>query len=110
MPRSGRRPERGTRGRYARLFISPATGAILLLTIFPLIFSLGLTFLNVNLFRRIPIRFVGFENWTRLFNDSAMAVTMFNTMLFVVVGVAIQYVLGLGLALLLNQGLRGQRA
>lgn len=108
--RSGRhRPERGQRARYARIFISPATAGILVLAIFPLGFSLSLTFLNINLFRRIPIRFVGFENWARLLSDPAMRATTFNTVLFVVVGVAVQYVLGLGLALLLNRGMRGQR-
>ncbi len=82
---------------------------MLALSIFPLIFSLGLTFTNVNLFRRVPLRFIGLENWARIFTDEALLETLINTIIFVGGGVAIQYVLGLALAIALNRGLREQR-
>jgi len=82
---------------------------VLALSIFPLVFSLGLTFTNVNLFRRVPLRFVGLENWARIFSDEALLETLVNTVIFVGGGVAIQYAFGLALAVALNQGLREQR-
>jgi len=83
---------------------------VLLLGVFPLVFSLGLSFTNVNLFRRgVPVQFVGLDNWTRLLGDEALWQTLLNTVVFVVGAVSIEYGLGLGLALLLNRGLRGQR-
>lgn len=106
--RSARAAER-TGGRFARGFISPATATVLLLSIFPLVFSLGITFTNVNLFRRKPVEFVGLDNWARLMQDGALRTTLFNTLVFVVGGVAIQYVLGLALALVLDRGIRGRR-
>ena len=99
----------GRTGGAPRWFISPATGAVLALSIFPLVFSLALTFTNVNLFRRKPLRFVGLENWARIISDEALRETMVNTIIFVGGGVAIQYVLGLALAVALNRGLREQR-
>lgn len=96
--------------RTRRLFLGPAVAVVLLLGVFPLVFSLGLSFTNVNLFRRgVPVQFVGLDNWARLLGDEALWQTLLNTVVFVVGAVAIEYVLGLGLALLLNSGLRGQR-
>lgn len=96
--------------RTRRLFLGPAVAVVLLLGVFPLVFSLGLSFTNVNLFRRgVPVQFVGLDNWARLLGDEALWQTLLNTVVFVVGAVAIEYGLGLGLALLLNTGLRGQR-
>ena len=82
---------------------------MLALSIFPLVFSLGITFTNVNLFRRVPLRFIGLQNWERILSDEALRVTLVNTMIFVGGGVALQYVFGLALAVALNRGLREQR-
>lgn len=97
--------------RHARrLFLAPGVAVVLLLGLFPLVFSLGLTFTNVNLFRRgVPVAFVGLDNWARLPGDEALWQTMLNTIFFVAGTVTLEYVLGLGLALLLNRGIRGQR-
>lgn len=96
--------------RARRLFLAPGVAVVLVLGLFPLVFSLGLTFTNVNLFRRgVPVAFVGLDNWGRLLGDEALWQTMLNTIFFVAGAVTLEYVLGLGLALLLNRGIRGQR-
>ncbi len=96
--------------RARRLFLAPGVAVVLVLGLFPLVFSLGLTFTNVNLFRRgVPVRFVGLDNWARLLGDEALWQTLLNTVLFVAGAVTLEYILGLGLALLLNRGIRGQR-
>lgn len=99
----------GRTARPGRWFLTSATTVVLVLSIFPLVFSLGLTFTNVNLFRRAPVEFVGFDNWARLFSDSALRTTLLNTIFFVVGGVLIQYTIGLLLAVMLNQTFRGRR-
>jgi len=101
--------ESGRAARAGRWFVRPATALILVLGIFPLLFSLGLTFTNVNLFRRGPVEFVGLRNWDRLLSDEALRTTLLNSVVFVVAGVLLQYVIGLLLAVVLNQGFRGQR-
>ncbi len=82
---------------------------IVLLTIFPLLFSLVITFTNMRLLGGAGLRFVGFENWSRLFADRNFHTVLRNTVVFVLGGVTLQYVLGLGLALLLNEDIRARR-
>ncbi|HBY93134.1 MAG TPA: ABC transporter permease [Chloroflexi bacterium] len=89
-----------------RLFILPATIVILALSIFPLIFSLAITFTNLRLLASGGTRFIGLANWARLFTDTNFHTVLRNTIVFVLGSVSIEYLLGLGLALLLNQRIR----
>jgi multiple sugar transport system permease protein len=79
------------------------------LTMFPLLFSLGITFTNLRLLASEKLRVIGFENWGRLFTDNNFHTVLRNTVVFVLIGVTLQYFLGLGLAILLNQDIRGRR-
>lgn len=88
--------------------MTPAVAFVLLLSVFPLAFSLGMTFTNWNLLLGSP-EFHGFANWERLLADPAFRVAATNTVFILVVGVALQYTIGLGLALLVLQIRRGQR-
>jgi multiple sugar transport system permease protein len=92
-----------------RSLLLPVAVVIALLTTFPFLFSLVLTFTNMRLLASSGLRFVGFENWGRLFADRNFHIVLRNTLVFVVAGVTLQYVLGLGLALLLNEDIRGRR-
>jgi multiple sugar transport system permease protein len=92
-------------------FLGPGALAILLLSIFPLIFSLGILFSNANLSRidAVVSRFPTLDNLSRMVSDERLWVDVRNTLIFVIGGVTLQYWLGLGLALLLNQRLVGRR-
>lgn len=92
-----------------RVFILPATIVVLGLTIFPLLFSLGITFTDLRLGASSSVDFVGGANWRRLFTDNDFHTVMRNTIFFTIVGVTAQYWLGLGIALLLNQQVVGRR-
>jgi multiple sugar transport system permease protein len=95
--------------RARRIFLLPAVAIVLGLSIFPLLFSLGITFTNMRLLAAQPVQFYGLANWGRLFADRQFHHALQNTVTFVVAGVTLQYLLGLGLALLLNLNLRGRR-
>jgi multiple sugar transport system permease protein len=56
-----------------------------------------------------PTRFVGLQNYIRAFNDYRVADATFVTLFFVVSSVALTVLTGLGLALLFNREIRGQR-
>lgn len=91
-------------------FLMPTILLILALSIFPLIFSLGLAFMSWDLSRlEGGVRFIGLQNFVTLINDSRFWNTARVTVFFVVGSVALQYVLGLGLAMLLNQEIRFRR-
>lgn len=90
------------RSKYA--FLLPTVILILLLSIFPLIFSLVVSFLSWDLSRlEGGIRFAGLANFVTLIKDERFWNTTRVTVVFVTGAVAVEYVLGLGVALLLNQ-------
>jgi multiple sugar transport system permease protein len=70
--------------------------------------AIGLSFTNLRLGSPLPIEFVGFTQFTRLFNDPVFTRALFNNLLFTVLVVPIQTLLALGLALLLHQPLKGR--
>ena len=83
---------------------------ILVFSIFPLFFSLVLSFVNWDLSRlQGGITFAGLNNFIQLFSDKRFWNTARVTLIFVLGGVALQYVVGLGVALLLNQEVRFRR-
>lgn len=93
-----------TRDRSKYVFLLPTVILILLLSIFPLIFSLAVSFLSWDLSRlEGGIRFAGLANFITLVKDERFWNTTRVTVIFVIGAVALEYVLGLGIGLLLNQ-------
>jgi multiple sugar transport system permease protein len=88
---------------------SPTIGVILALGIFPLLYSLVLSFQRRDLQHPNEDQFVGLGNYSAALVDARVLSAMTNTLLLVVVGIAIQFALGLGLALVVVDELRGKR-
>jgi multiple sugar transport system permease protein len=80
---------------------------VLLIAAWPLVYALYLSFLRI-----LPTvsEFVGLNNYATLFSDSSFWLALLNTAVFTIVSVAFEFVLGLAIALALNQGFRGQGA
>jgi multiple sugar transport system permease protein len=90
-------------------FILPALAVALLLSLFPMIFSIAMVFMKLDLVS-YDFVFNGLRNIARLFNDPKLLNDVLVTVRFVLTALPIEYGLGLGLALLLNQrGLRGAK-
>jgi len=91
------------------LFISPAFIAIAIILIYPLGYSFWLSFHEWTLrgFRK-GIPFVGFQNYIDLFRNPDFINSLRITASFVLLAVGIEFVLGMGLALLLNHDLRAR--
>ena len=85
----------------------PAIVLLLLLAIFPFVFTIMLAFGRVSLVGGLSIEFGTLRNWATLLADDRFWNAARVTVSFVVVSVAIQYVLGLNLALLVNRRLPG---
>ena len=95
--------------RYAKYYlIVPAIAYLLLIGIFPLIYSFVLSFLNWDVATGKPMTFAGLGNYVELFSDWRFRVTLLNTIIFVMAAISFEVIFGLGLALLLNRKLRGQ--
>ena len=103
-----RTPARDRGPSYA--FLMPTVLMILALSIFPLIFSLVLAFMSWDLSRlEGGVRFIALQNFATLVSDSRFWNTARVTFFFVLGSVGLQYILGLGLALLLNQEIHFRR-
>lgn len=91
-----------------RAFLSPTVIILLSLTLFPFVFALYLTFGNVSLMGGISISFAGVKNWTRLFSDERFWNALINTLVIVSVAVFVEYIIGLGLSLMLDKNVKGK--
>lgn len=105
-PRGGRRdkPVKGD-GLAALLFLAPWVVGLVVFTIGPMLASLWLSFSDYNLLQ--PPEFTGLDNWTAMFADSRLMNSLKVTLVYVVLSVPLQLVLALGVALLLDKGMRG---
>lgn len=92
-----------------RAFLLPAVLVALVVVIFPTGFGLYVSFTDWQLNDPTGMSFNGFDNFRRIANDDRFWNALKNNFVFVGLGVPIQYVLALGLALLLNQDIRGRK-
>jgi ABC-type sugar transport system permease subunit len=87
------------------LLVAPAVILVFALTIYPTIYVLQTSFTDWNLMRTVT-RPVGFRNYVDLASDSLALRALLNTGLFLVGSLVVILVLGLALALALNEPVR----
>ncbi|MCG8511825.1 MAG: hypothetical protein MI741_21630, partial [Rhodospirillales bacterium] len=85
--------------RVKYLFIWPAFIVVLGVTLFPLIYALVVSFESMRLVPPIPPRFVGLGNYADIIASGRFWGSIWTTAVIVFVSVALQYVIGFGLAL-----------
>lgn len=105
-PRARRRISLGS-AASGWAFVAPAILILLALNIFPLIYSLALSFSDVTTNNGLQFGAATLDNWRQLLGDSSFWGSLRFTVLFVVVAVTAEYFLGFGLALLLWRRLPG---
>lgn len=90
-------------------FLSPWLIGLVVFTALPIVASLVLSFTNFNLLHPEDLRFVGLDNyirmWNELLNNGAVGMSLGVTARFALMSVPLMICLALGLALLLNQKL-----
>jgi len=90
------------------LFVAPCLIVILLVTIFPTIYSLGLSFTKWEVaLKEKP--FIGLGNYIALFQDERFLHAILITLIVVFVGVGLELILGFSLAQLFVTEMRGKR-
>ena len=96
--------------RLAYGLILPSLLIICLLELYPIAYSVWLTTQDVQLdVRGLDALYVGADNWRHMLRDRALSEIVSTTVHFTGLVVVATLVLGLGIALLLNQDFRGQR-
>lgn len=94
--------------RMGKLFLFPSLIILLILTLFPFLFSIALTFGKVTITDTFSIQPAGFNNWIRLFSDERFWNALKNTIFIVVISIPLQYIIGLLLVLSLNLDIKGK--
>jgi multiple sugar transport system permease protein len=95
----------GSEGRWALLFLAPTIIGLVFLSAGPILATLGISLTEWDLLT-VP-QWVGLDNFTKLAGDPRFQVALRNTSFYTLISVPLGMVLALGLALALNQGLRG---
>ncbi len=86
--------------------VLPSLLIIVVVAFFPILYGivLSLTDSTISGFGS----FIGFENYTDMFQDSDFGEGLYNTVIFTVVSVALEFFIGLGIALAINRAFRGR--
>lgn len=88
------------------ILVSPYIFHFLLFVAYPVIFSIILTFNKWNIIS--PMEFIGFTNFSILFQDKFFFKSILNTLWFLVIHIPTQIIIALFLAEVLNQQLRAR--
>ena len=115
---AGRPKRRQGVGRLAATLVSPTFLVLLLVIAYPLLDALRLAFYQKNTgidpstgFVQSGSTFVGLKNFTALFQGDTGAAflnALLNTTTFTVVGVVIETIIGVGMALIMHKAFRGR--
>jgi len=90
------------------LFPLPAVAFVVILMLFPVIYTLVLGFTNWNLTSGMPFAFAGFKSYGRVFTEPRFAAAIGRTFLFTVLAVGVETILGVAIALVLNREFFGK--
>jgi trehalose/maltose transport system permease protein len=110
-PKSIDNPQSGwakARERLAWILVAPSIIVVALVALYPLVQSFRLSFTNARFGSPRPAVFVGFDNYVRLFNDDVFLAALQHTVVFTVASVAVETVLGLAIALIINSNFQGR--
>ncbi|WP_159881711.1 carbohydrate ABC transporter permease [Paenibacillus puerhi] len=91
--------------KYPLYFSFPALAVFLLFFITPTLIGFYYSFTDWNINAK-DIRFIGFDNYTALFQEPRLRTALQNTLVFAAAVTVLQNVTGLGLALVMNEALR----
>ena len=92
------------------ILLLPAILVLVLVVLLPLLFSLSTSFTGYRLIRPDSLyNFVGFRNYERIFTDWDFWVAFGRTVLFLTIALNLEFLFGLGIALLINRITWGQR-
>lgn len=88
----------------------PALILLAILSLFPFFYIIFMSFNTVSLIGGISFEWTGLENWIRLFTDSVVAGSWARSGLYFIATVGLEMVLGIAMALLLNEIITGRYA
>ncbi len=92
------------------LFPLPAVAFVVVMMLFPVIYTLFLSFTNWNLTSGMPLSLVWLKSYGRVLREPRFLSAIGRTFSFTLLSVAVETVIGLFLAVLLNREFKGKSA
>jgi multiple sugar transport system permease protein len=96
------------RARTAYLFLLPGLTLFVLFVIYPMLYSLRISFYDWNVIKPIKSEFVRLDNYRTLLTDPIFRRAILNTLAYTAITVPGQMILALIVAILLDQRIRGK--
>jgi len=97
--------EAGRDNKAGYLFLLPWLIGLVVIVAGPMFASLYLSFTNYSLIQ--APEWVGLDNYIRMFSDPRLLKSISVTFIYVIVGVPLQLIVALAIAMLLNEGMKG---
>ena len=91
----------------AYIFVAPAVILLIAFLVVPMIYTVYFSGFKYQIMRPDAMKFIGFENYQKLFSDKNFWLALKNTVYFTVIVVPCQCVLALALALLVSKKFPG---
>ena len=91
------------------VFLIPAVLIYLCFELIPVVMSVYFSFNDWPGLQAVPLKFVGFKNYSNLFHNAVFLKSLQNVLIYVVVSVILQVPIGFGLGLLIHHFKKGQR-
>ena len=95
--------------RSAYLLIAPLAAVLLVVAVFPLVYSFYISLFNLKLTRPWKVPFVGFANYAQVLSSATFWASVERTVVFTVIAVVGISIIALLVALLLNENFPGRR-
>ena len=108
MTAPARSADRASERKLAYWLIAPAVVLMLAVTGYPIVYAVWLSLHRYNLASPADIKFVGFANYATILGDKYWWTAFFVTLIITVISVAIEFVLGLALALVMHRTIFGK--
>jgi multiple sugar transport system permease protein len=94
--------------RFKYLVVAPAVLVILLMGLFPVVYTLVVSLQNINMLEE-DTSFSGLMNYARLLDDARFWQALLHTLLFLAVALPVELILGLALAFLFLERMPGRQ-
>ena len=100
--------DRRSQRRLAYWLIAPAVFLMLAVTAYPIVYAIWLSMHRYNLASPNDTKFIGFANYQTILTDKYWWTAFFVTLIITVISVAIEFALGLALALVMHRTIFGR--
>ena len=98
----------GDKTRLAWMLLAPTMILIMFVALYPLIQTIYQSFTDARLASGEPSTFIGLENYQLLLEDTVFRTAIWTTLKFTLATVIFEFILGLGIALVINSNFKGR--